>query len=80
MLAKARERFVFEELLLFQLSTGLSKYNLKVEKRNCKYKNVNLKPFYQGCHFQISTKGQKKVLNDIINDFNSEHIMNRLSR
>jgi len=77
MLAKARERFVFEELLLFQLSTGLSKYNLKVEKRNCKYKNVNLKPFLSGLPFS-PTKGQKKVLNDIINDFNSEHIMNRL--
>ncbi|MDD4569546.1 MAG: DEAD/DEAH box helicase, partial [Tepidanaerobacteraceae bacterium] len=77
MLEKARERFIFEELLLFQLYTGLSRYNLKAKKRKNSYKNLDLKPFLSGLPFS-PTSGQLKVLNDVINDLKCKHVMNRL--
>ena len=77
MLEKARERFVFEELLLFQLGTGLSRYYVKSEKRKNKYDIFDLKPFLSNLPYSL-TSGQGKVLQDIIKDLQSEHIMNRL--
>lgn len=77
LLERARQRFIFEELLLFQLGTGLSRHYLKSEKRKNKYEMLDLKPFLSSLPFS-PTSGQEKVLKDIIKDLQSEHIMNRL--
>jgi ATP-dependent DNA helicase RecG len=77
MLEKARERFIFEELLLFQLGTSLSRHYIKSEKRKNRYEIFDLKAFLSSLPF-LPTSGQEKVLKDIIKDLQSEHIMNRL--
>ncbi len=77
MLQKARERFIFEELLLFNLSTGLSRTYLKGQRRQNNYNFLDLKPFLSKLPFS-PTSGQFKVINDIIEDLQSEYIMNRL--
>jgi ATP-dependent DNA helicase RecG len=77
MLEKARERFIFEELLLFQLGTGLSKHYYKSEKRENRYDIFDLKPFLSNLPFS-PTYGQEKALKEIIKDLQNEHIMNRL--
>ncbi|HHY70176.1 MAG TPA: ATP-dependent DNA helicase RecG, partial [Thermoanaerobacterales bacterium] len=77
MLEKARERFIFEELLLFQLGTSLSRHYIKSEKRKNRYEFLDLKAFLSSLPF-LPTSGQEKVLKDIIKDLQSEHIMNRL--
>ncbi|HHY43047.1 MAG TPA: ATP-dependent DNA helicase RecG [Thermoanaerobacterales bacterium] len=76
-LEKARERLIFEELLLFNLSIGLSKIYLKGQKRKNIYNCLDLKPFLSKLPFS-PTSGQVKVINDIIKDLKSEYIMNRL--
>lgn len=77
MLEKARERFIFEELLLFQLGVNLSRYYLKSEKRKNRYNTIDLEPFLSEIPFTL-TSGQEKVLKDIIKDLKSEYIMSRL--
>jgi len=77
MLEKARERLIFEELLLFQLSTGLSKSYLKGQSRKNRYEFLDLKPFLSNLPFSPTT-GQVKVFKDIIKDLQSAYIMNRL--
>ncbi|WP_213973737.1 ATP-dependent DNA helicase RecG [Tepidanaerobacter acetatoxydans] len=77
MLEKARERFIFEELLLFQLGVNLSRYYLKSEKRKNRYNTIDLGPFLSEIPFTL-TSGQEKVLKDIIKDLKSEYIMSRL--
>ncbi len=77
MLEKARQRFVFEELLLFQLSAGLSRYCVKAEKRKNMYKNLELTPFLSSLPFSL-TSGQKKVLEEIVEDLRSKNVMSRL--
>ncbi|WP_041591432.1 ATP-dependent DNA helicase RecG [Tepidanaerobacter acetatoxydans] len=77
MLEKARERFIFEELLLFQLGVNLSRYYSKSEKRKNVYNTIDLEPFLSGIPFTL-TSGQEKVLKDIIKDLKSEYIMSRL--
>ena len=65
-LEKARERFIFEELLLFQLEMGLARFYLKAQKRK-NYKNLDLEPFLSCLPF-TPTSGQNKVIRDIIKD------------
>ncbi|NLZ52193.1 MAG: ATP-dependent DNA helicase RecG [Thermoanaerobacteraceae bacterium] len=77
MLERARERLIFEELLLFQLSTGLSRSYLRGQRRKNIYRTLDLKPFLSSLPFSPTT-GQEKVFNDIIKDLQSEYIMNRL--
>jgi len=77
MLEKARKRLIFEELLLFQLSTGLSRNYIKGQKRKNIYEILDLKPFLSNLPF-LPTSGQVKVIKDIIKDLQSEYIMNRL--
>jgi len=77
MLMKARERLAFDELLNFQLAMGLARKHITGEKRQNKYHNVDLSPFMQKLPFSL-TRGQQKVIKDIIRDLTSERNMNRL--
>lgn len=77
MLERARERFIFEELLLFQLSTGLFRSFIKGQKRENKYHILDVNPFLSKLPFS-PTSGQLNVIGDIIKDLQSEYIMNRL--
>jgi len=77
MLEKARERLIFEELLLFQLSAGLFRSFIRGQRRKKVYRMLDLEPFFTKLPF-TPTSGQLNVIKDIINDLQSEYIMNRL--
>lgn len=74
---KARERFVFEELLLLQLA-------LRGRKEvNHREKGIVFEDISGGSEFMKNipyklTKAQKRVIADIVNDFKSGKQMNRL--
>ncbi len=76
-LKRARERLAFQELLIFQLCLNMIRQHLLGEKRKNYYKNIDLTPFLSKLPFEL-TSGQKKVINDIINDLKKEQNMNRL--
>lgn len=77
LLKKARYRFVFQELLLFQLALKKSKIYFIGEKRKNSYSNFDIVPLLNKLPFSLTT-GQKKVVADIIKDLESEQNMNRL--
>lgn len=77
MLEKARQRLIFEELLIFQLSTGVFRSFIRGQTRKNMYRILDLKPFLSKLPF-VPTSGQVNVIKDIIKDLNSEYIMNRL--
>lgn len=77
LLRRARYRFVFQELLMFQLVLKISKTHLIGKNRKNKYSNFDISPFLKQLPFSLTT-GQKKVINDIITDLNSAQNMNRL--
>ena len=80
MLEKARFSLVFEELFLLQLKLFMIK-----EKTSESYKTVSLKikddglvnTFIKGLPFEL-TSAQKRALNEILNDINSDRPMQRL--
>jgi ATP-dependent DNA helicase RecG len=76
-LKRARERFAFQELLIFQLSLNMVRQHLLGEKRKNHYKNIDLTLFLSNLPFSL-TSGQKKVIVDIINDLQKDKNMNRL--
>jgi len=77
LLEKARYRFIFEELLLFQLSAGLFRTFIKNQNRQNEYNILDIEPFLSHLPFS-PTSGQINVINDIIKDLQSDYIMNRL--
>lgn len=77
LLKKAQHRFVFEELLIFQLTMKLYRKNLVTKKRENIYQNTDIMPFIKSLPFKL-TSGQLKVIKDIVNDLKSEQNMNRL--
>jgi ATP-dependent DNA helicase RecG len=76
-LRRAQERLAFEELLVFQLAMMVTKRHIMGEKRKNKYVDFDITPFLRNLPFSL-TKGQEKVVMDIISDLQSERVMNRL--
>lgn len=76
-LRRAQERLAFEELLVFQLAMMVTKRHIMGEKRKNKYVDFDITPFLKNLPFSL-TKGQEKVVMDIISDLQSERVMNRL--
>ena len=77
-LKEARRRFVFEELLAFQIALLSLKTNYESEKKGIKYsKEVHMSDVINTLPFNL-TKAQLKVLEEIDNDMESEKSMNRL--
>jgi ATP-dependent DNA helicase RecG len=77
MLERARVRFIFEELLLFQLAMAQTRREFVGDKRKNVYTNFDITPFLSTLPFTL-TPGQEKVIGDIISDLKSEQNMNRL--
>lgn len=79
MLLRARQRFVYEELLLMALAWNFKKRETKSVKKNYSY-TVNrnlLTPFKKNMGFEF-TGSQKKAINEIFRDMQSSHPMTRL--
>ncbi|MGB9977000.1 ATP-dependent DNA helicase RecG [Thermovenabulum sp.] len=76
-LKKAKDSLAFEELLIFQMGMRATKEYLLGKKRSNIYKDFNLSPFLNNLPFKL-TNGQKRVLKEILQDLNSEKVMNRL--
>lgn len=75
---KARERLVFEELLVLQL--GLVGYKLSAESSEsgiCFGAGPEVKEFIDGLPFEL-TGAQKRVIEEIERDMESKKVMNRL--
>ena len=75
----ARRRFVYEELLIFQLKMQAIK---KVRKEQNKgnsvaYDNNQLKKLIETLPYEL-TNAQKRVVNEICRDLKEPHRMNRL--
>ena len=74
----ARRRFVFEELLSFQIALLSLKSKYTNEEKGIKYsKDVHMSDVINTLPFNL-TKAQLKVLEEIDNDMESEKNMNRL--
>ncbi|OCS87633.1 ATP-dependent DNA helicase RecG [Caryophanon tenue] len=76
---QARRRFVFEELLLFQLQIqALRKMRRDDEKGTViKFDNTRLKQFIETLPYEL-TGAQKRVVNEICRDLLTPYRMNRL--
>lgn len=75
---KARERLVFEELLMLQLSLLMLKKDFaKKNLGTSKKMSSDFKDFIEALPFEL-TGAQKRVLKEIIQDMKSEMAMNRL--
>ena len=75
---KARERLVFEELLTTQLALLKLKNNYDKDRNGIKFdKNVKMSDVINKLPFNL-TKAQLRVLEEIDNDMESPHSMNRL--
>lgn len=75
----ARRRFVYEELLLFQMKMQAMKKNRKESEEGTAihYDLVKLKQFISSLPFEL-TNAQKRVVNEICAELKSEVRMNRL--
>ena len=75
---KARNRLVFEELLSFQIALLTLKENYKLEEKGIEFKKqVKMSDVINTLPFNL-TKAQLRVLEEIDNDMESKHSMNRL--
>jgi ATP-dependent DNA helicase RecG len=76
---QARRRFVYEELLIFQLKMQSLKMRHRQQMLGIsqRYDEEKLKQFLSALPFQL-TEAQKKVIQHILNDMRSEYAMNRL--
>ncbi|MTI69950.1 MAG: ATP-dependent DNA helicase RecG [Firmicutes bacterium] len=75
---KAKERLIFDELLILQLGLILIKKNIDHQKKGVKFKKVKeIEDFVNDLPFEL-TKAQKRVFNEISSDMESEKSMNRL--
>lgn len=75
---KARERFIYQELLVYQTRLLQLKQQRKQEKElPVLYQNEALKTYIQTIPFEL-TAAQKKVSNEICRDLRQDYPMNRL--
>lgn len=75
---RAKERFIFEELFLLQLSFLFERK--KLEKVNAPALGIEvpmIRAFVESLSFQL-TQSQKKALWEIVKDLNNSHPMNRI--
>ncbi len=72
----AKNRLIFNELLILQLGLQLLSSMQKSEKTNAIYYS-DINPFYSSLPFS-PTNAQKNAVNDIINDFQNNTAMNRM--
>jgi ATP-dependent DNA helicase RecG len=79
LLSKARERFIYEELLVMGIGWGIKKRQTREIKKNRTYeiKKTLLTPFKNNMGFEF-TPSQKKAINEIFRDMNSPYPMARL--
>jgi ATP-dependent DNA helicase RecG len=75
----ARERLAFEELFMELLNVEKRKHEWSVDQKGHKMakKETKIKTFLEGIPFEL-TASQKQAVNDIIEDLQKEHPMNRL--
>lgn len=73
----ARNRLIFEELLIFYLALSMVKNNIITEKGICFSKKINTDDFLRLLPFEL-TNAQKRVTKEIESDMISEKVMNRL--
>ena len=76
----ARRRLAFEELFYLELILALKKRNIKKEQKGFSFtKSIErlIETFNSTLDFEL-TKAQKRVMNEIFKDMNSNHVMNRL--
>jgi ATP-dependent DNA helicase RecG len=78
-LEQARRRLKFEELFYFQLMLAWRKRNAQEQERELKYtpNGTLVHQLIRSLHFEL-TNAQKRVLQEIMNDFKSRNLMNRL--
>lgn len=77
MLEKSRDRFIFEEILLFQLAMVQTRRELAGDRRINIYVDLDINPILSTLPFTL-TSGQRKVIEEIISDLKSGQNMNRL--
>lgn len=72
----ARRRHIFEELYLLELALmSIKRSNIKLN--GIKFKDINTKDFMGNIPFEL-TNAQKRVIDEILKDMNSNKVMNRL--
>jgi len=78
-LAHSRRRMIFEEFFFWELAMALRKKRIKAVAKGRKYeiKKTLLTPFKESLPF-VFTTAQKRVINEIFSDMQSEKPMNRL--
>lgn len=78
-LKRARERFIYEELLVMSVAWAIKKRQILNVKKDHTYliKRTLLTPFKNKLGFEF-TNSQKKAINEIFSDMMSPHPMNRL--
>ncbi|TYO97399.1 ATP-dependent DNA helicase RecG [Desulfallas thermosapovorans DSM 6562] len=76
---RARRRFVFEELFLFQLQLALLRRNIVRVEKPYRYRPSNelIKKYIAGLGFNL-TSAQRRVVREIMEDMESPHPMHRL--
>ena len=75
--AVARQRLIFEELLMLCLALQIMKNSNKKEIKERKYEDTSIEEFLSLLPFNL-TNAQTRVLNEVINDMKSTIPMNRL--
>jgi len=76
----ARRRLAFEELFYLELILALKKRNIKKEHKGISFtKSIDrlIEAFNSTLDFEL-TQAQKRVMDEIFKDMNSDHVMNRL--
>lgn len=73
---QARRRLVFEEFFIFSVGLSLMRTRRKAISQT-PFKNLDLSVFYQSIPFCL-TDAQKKAIDDVLQDFSSGTVMNRL--
>ncbi|MCP4650016.1 MAG: ATP-dependent DNA helicase RecG [PVC group bacterium] len=79
MIKAARKRLVFDEFFFFELALALKRRDIKEEKKGIQYnlKGDLIDKFKKSLPFEL-TSAQKKVVQEIETDMNSQKPMNRL--
>ncbi len=76
-LKAAQDSFIYREFLFFQIVVQFSSHIEELSSKIKKYKTFPLDPIEKSFGFEL-TKGQKKVVQEIYNDMDSEKNMHRL--
>ncbi len=78
MLEAAVRRFKYQEMFRYLTKVAWKKYlSISVEKQPKAYNKLSLRQFVLSLPFKL-TKEQEKAMNDILNDFTSTAVMNRM--